>query len=140
MEGILALICLRRSFFHGHRIVINADAHGALRTVTSQSYFKSKNRKHFDDDCCCNCSELYCVFFILFNFCLALLHKYCGKILGACCKVHNFNKFRLGFLEGICRLRLFGEVFLQSIIWQSLELRKNLATGLNRSFRSLGTG
>ena len=138
MEGILDLICLRQSFFHGHCISIITTTHSTLRTITSQPYFKSRSRNHCNNDCRCNCSDLYYVFFILFNFCLALLHKHCEEILGASRKIFNLNKFRLGLLEGICRLRLFGKVFFKSIIWQHIKLHINLTSGSNRSLRSLG--
>lgn len=81
MEGILDLICLRQSLFHGNCIRINTTVRSALRTVTSQPHFKSTNRNHFNNGRRCNCSGLYCVFFVLFNFCLALLHKHRKQIL-----------------------------------------------------------
>jgi len=138
MEGILDLICLRQSFLHGHCIIINTTTHSALRTIAGQSYFKSTNRNHFDNGRCCNCSDLCYVLFILFNFCLALLHKYCKEILAVSRKVYYFNKFFLDFLESNCRVRLFDKVFFQPITWQLLELHKNLTSGSNRSLRSLG--
>lgn len=138
MEGILDFICLRQSFFHGHCIIINTTTRSALRTTASQSCFKSTNRNHFDSGRCCNCSDLRYVLFILFNFCLALLHKHCEEILGACRKGYYFNKFCLGFLESNCRVRLFGKVFFQSVTWQHVELHKNLTSGSNRSLRSVG--
>lgn len=126
MEGILDLICLRQSFFHGHCIIINTTTHSTLRATASQPYFKSTNRNHFNNDRHCNCSGLYYLLFILFNFCLALLHKHCEKILGAPREIYNFNKFFLDFLESNCSARLFGKIPFQSVTWQHLERHKNL--------------
>lgn len=130
MEGILDFVCLRQPFFHGHCININATTHSTLRIITSQSYFKSKNRDNFNICGHCNYSDLYYVFFILFNFCLAMLHKHSKETLGASSKVYYFNKSRMDLLGNTYRPRLFNNVFFQSIILQHLELRKNLTSGI----------
>lgn len=76
MEGFLDFIYIRQSFFRGHCISVNTTSHSTLRNITSQSYFKPTNRDHLNNYRYCNCSYLYYVFFILFNFYLAMLHKY----------------------------------------------------------------
>ena len=138
MEGILGFVCSRQPFFHGHFRSTNKTSLSKSCTITSKLYFKSTNRDNFSICRHYNCSGLYYVFLVLFNFYLALLHKHHEKILGASRKIHNFNKFRLDFLESIFRLRLFINVLFQSVILQHIELRKNLTSGSNRSLRSLG--
>ena len=83
MEGILGFVCSRQPFFHGYFSSTNKTPLNKPSTTTSKSYFKSTNRTSFSNGRHCNCSDLYYVFLILFNFCLALLHKYREKILGA---------------------------------------------------------
>ena len=83
MEGILGFVCSRQPFFHGHFRSNNKISLNKPFAITIKSYFKYKNRKNFSNGSHYNCSDLYNVFLILFNFCLALLHKHSEKTLGA---------------------------------------------------------
>ena len=138
MEGILDFICLRQFYFYGNCRSTSKVARSKLRNITSKSYFKPTKKYCFNNGHYCNCSGLYHILFVLFNFCLALRYKHHEKLMGASRKAHNFNKFCLDFLESIYRLRLFSNVLFQPVILQHVQLRKNLTSGSNRSLRSLG--